>query len=42
MLQLLDTAWVLLFPAFSVGVNLFFISLLDKYQADPVLNPLFQ
>lgn len=40
--QLLDTAWVLLFPAFSVGANLFFISLLDKYKADHVLNPLFQ
>ena len=31
-----------LFPFFSVGVNLFFISLLDKYEKDIILNPLFQ
>ena len=31
-----------LFPFFSVGVNLFFISLLDKYESDIILNPLFQ
>lgn len=33
---------VFLFPFFSVGVNLFFISLLDKYESDIILNPLFQ
>jgi hypothetical protein len=42
LLQLLRTPKVLLFPFFSVGVNLFFISLLDKYQNDAFLNPLFQ
>ncbi|WIA33217.1 hypothetical protein OEZ86_006363 [Tetradesmus obliquus] len=39
--QLLRTPKVLLFPFFSVGVNLFFISLLDKHQHDAFLNPLF-
>lgn len=42
LLQLLGTPKVLLFPFFSVGVNLFFISLLDKYQNNAFLNPLFQ
>ncbi|KAK9840925.1 hypothetical protein WJX81_000836 [Elliptochloris bilobata] len=32
---------VFLFPFFSVGVNLFFISLLNKYESDIILNPLF-
>lgn len=40
--QVLRTPKVLLFPFFSVGVNLAFIALLNKYQADPFLNPLFQ
>lgn len=41
--RLLDKdARVFLFPFFSVGVNLFFISLLDKYESDIILNPLFQ
>ena len=40
--QVLKTPKVLLFPLFSVGVNLAFISLLDKYQTDAFLNPLFQ
>ena len=39
--QLLETPKVFLFPFFSVGVNLGFIALLNEYQADPVLNPLF-
>jgi len=30
------------FPFFSVGVNLGFIALLNKYQTDAFLNPLFQ
>jgi hypothetical protein len=42
LLQLLRTPKVLLFPFFSVGVNLFFIALLNKYQNDAFLNPLFQ
>lgn len=42
LVQLLRTPKVLLFPFFSVGVNLFFISLLDKHQHDAFLNPLFQ
>jgi len=33
---------VLLFPFFSVDVNLGFIALLNKYQTDAFLNPLFQ
>lgn len=41
-MQVLTTPKVLLFPFFSVGVNLAFISLLDKYQTDALLNPLFQ
>ena len=40
--QVLKTPTVLLFPFFSVGVNLAFISLLDRYQTDAFLNPLFQ
>eukprot|EP00884_Botryococcus_braunii_P015806 jgi/Botrbrau1/2909/Bobra.0036s0047.3 len=32
---------VFLFPFFTVGVNLFFIFLLNKYQTDIILNPLF-
>jgi len=39
--KVLKTPKVLLFPFFSVGVNLAFISLLDKYQTDAFLNPLF-
>jgi hypothetical protein len=38
----LKTPKVLLFPLFSVGVNLAFIALLAKYQTDAILNPLFQ
>lgn len=41
-MQLLKTPKVLLFPFFSVGVNLFFIAQLNAHQSDPVLNPLFQ
>ncbi|KAK9808670.1 hypothetical protein WJX72_001717 [[Myrmecia] bisecta] len=42
MFELLDhNKRVFLFPFFSVGVNLFFISLLSKYESDKVLNPLF-
>jgi hypothetical protein len=40
--QVLKTPKVLLFPVFSVGVNLGFIALLAKYQTDAFLNPLFQ
>jgi len=39
--KVLKTPKVLLFPFFSVGVNLAFIALLDKYQTDAFLNPLF-
>lgn len=39
--NLLKTPKVLLFPFFSVGVNLFFIAQLNAHQSDPVLNPLF-
>jgi len=39
--KVLKTPKVLLFPLFSVGVNLAFIALLDKYQTDAFLNPLF-
>ena len=41
-MQVLKTPKVLLFPLFSVGVNLGFIALLSKYQTDAFLNPLFQ
>lgn len=42
-MQLLDRdPKVWLFPFFSVGVNLFFIALLKKYQDSVILNPLFQ
>lgn len=40
-IQVLRTSKVLLFPLFSVGVNLTFIALLSKYQTDSFLNPLF-
>eukprot|EP00775_Hariotina_reticulata_P002355 gene2355-2661_t len=39
--QVLKTPKVLLFPLFSVGVNLGFIALLAKFQTDAFLNPLF-
>jgi hypothetical protein len=32
---------IIFFPIFSVGVNLFFVFLLDKHESSPVLNPLF-
>ena len=39
--KLLETWKVILFPLFSVGVNLTFIFLLDEYGSEPVTNALF-
>jgi hypothetical protein len=32
---------IIFFPIFSVGVNLFFVFLLDRHESSPILNPLF-
>jgi hypothetical protein len=40
--QVLKTPLVLLFPLFSVGVNLSFIALLNACKTDEFFNPLFQ
>ncbi|MEM7756534.1 MAG: hypothetical protein AAF298_00175 [Cyanobacteria bacterium P01_A01_bin.40] len=39
--KLLSTWKIILFPLFSVGVNLAFIFLLDEYGTEPVTNALF-
>ena len=39
--KLLETWKIILFPLFSVGVNLTFIFLLDEYGNEPVTNALF-
>lgn len=39
--KLLETWKIILFPLFSVGVNLSFIFLLDEYGTEPVNNALF-
>ncbi|MEL6440223.1 MAG: hypothetical protein AAFQ80_13320 [Cyanobacteria bacterium J06621_8] len=39
--RLLETWKIILFPLFSVGVNLTFIFLLDQYGTEPVTNALF-
>ncbi|MEM9510550.1 MAG: hypothetical protein AAGA16_23185 [Cyanobacteria bacterium P01_E01_bin.35] len=39
--KLLETWKIILFPLFSVGVNLGFIFLLDEYGTEPVTNALF-
>lgn len=37
--KLLDDWRIIFFPIFSVGVNLFFVFLLQKYGGDPYTNP---
>ncbi len=38
--HLLNKDWrIIFFPIFSVGVNLFFVALLDKYGGNPYTNP---